>query len=230
MVIPPGRVVGGVVVQLTEAFFADPLALDNNYVIPVRMVNVENADTILSGRPNPLAVNPQRLFAEDWEILPMDYTLYAVKFVNKWHGYYLRRGFDQITGEDGLVITRDIVRRNRFVENDQVVPLTSGSLTTIDMPVVHQNHLGVNIQTPIRLTFDDNGGIAVSSPSNAYTVTGSGQFVKDGEKNSWGNEDRDVIYLNYTIDLDIMNVVTSDTLVLRNRGVGMETFTVIPVD
>src|SRR5690606_2663070 len=37
IVIPKGEIVGGVEVQLTEAFFADPLAIQNNYVIPVIM-------------------------------------------------------------------------------------------------------------------------------------------------------------------------------------------------
>ncbi len=228
MVIPKGKTAGGVVVQLSDAFFADPLALRNNYVIPLRMTGVTNADTILSGKSSGLSPNPNRLNPTHWEILPKDYVLYAIKYVNKYHGYYLRRGLDKITGKDGIVVSRDVVRRSRYVENDQVVMLSSGSLTIIDMPIVLQDGAGVNLPTPIRLTFDASGNCVVSSPSSAYTVTGNGKFVKAGEKNSWGNKDRDAIYLNYTINRDIMNVVTTDTLVLRNRGVGMEVFSVVP--
>lgn len=45
IVIEKGTVLGGVVVQLTEDFFNDPLALETNYVIPVVMTNVNNADS-----------------------------------------------------------------------------------------------------------------------------------------------------------------------------------------
>lgn len=231
MVIPRGSVAGGVEVQLTEAFFADPLALNTNYVIPVRMTNVQNADTILSGLANALVESPHRLIGDDWEIQPKDYVLYAVRYVNPWHGFYLRRGVDQITGKEGNTdLTRQLVRRTTYVETDQVMLLSSGSLNTIIMPVVLQGVGGVNIEAPIRLTLDDSGNVVVSSPSDAYTATGSGTFVKKGEKNSWGNQDRDALYLSYEIDHSVLHVATTDTLVLRNRGVGMETFELIPVE
>ena len=55
-------------------------------------------------------------------------------------------------------------------------------------------------------------------------MTGSGSFIKDGEENSWGSEDRDALYLSYEIETDELNITTKDTLVMRNRGVAMETF------
>ena len=48
--------------------------------------------------------------------------------------------------------------------------------------------------------------------------------LKDGEENSWGSEDRDALYLSYEIETDDLNITTQDTLVMRNRGVAMETF------
>lgn len=231
IVIPKGRIVGGVQVQLSEAFFADPLALHTNYVIPVRMLSVENADTILSGLPAPLIQNPRRLAEDDWEIQPKDFVLYAVKYVNPWHGYYLRRGVDQITGKDGhSELDKVNIRRATNVEYDQVMLLSSSSFVSVDMPVILQDAGGNNIDTPIRLTFDQNGQCVITSPSNEYSASGSGAFIKLGEKNSWGSKDRDAIYLTYEIDHDIMQVATTDTLVLRNRGVGMETFSVIPIE
>jgi len=74
------------------------------------------------------------------------------------------------------------------------------------------------------LTFDGNGNCTVSAAHDGYTATGNGKFVKKGEKSSWGNQDRDAIYLDYEIDLPQMHVATLDTLVIRNRGVVMETF------
>jgi hypothetical protein len=231
MTIPKGSVAGGVEVQLTDAFFADPLTLGNYYVIPVRMVGVTNADSILSGKPNPLIETPNRLLTNHWDVLPKDYVLYGIRYVNPWHGIYLRRGVDQIAGKNGNSLHEgQVVRRKRYVEDDEVMKLSSSAFSAITMPVVLQDSAGVNIPAPIRLTFDDAGNCVVSSPSTEYTASGSGRFVKQGEKNSWGNKDRDVLYLTYEIDHANMFIATTDTLVLRNRGVGMETFTVVSVE
>ncbi|MCA1745002.1 MAG: DUF1735 domain-containing protein, partial [Bacteroidales bacterium] len=51
MVIEKGQESGGIVVQLTDAFFADPLALRANYVIPVVMEGAQNVDSVLAGKP-----------------------------------------------------------------------------------------------------------------------------------------------------------------------------------
>jgi len=66
-------------------------------------------------------------------------------------------------------------------------------------------------------------------------VSGSGEYVKDGEKNSWGHKDRDVLYLDYHVEYKYeypkgsakktMKYETKDTLVFRDRGVSLETFT-----
>ena len=203
------------------AFFEDTLAISTNYVVPIRLVSAENADSILSGKPFPLVTNPRRLVAGDWEIQPKDFVLYAVKYVNPWHGYYLRRGIDMIT-KNG--VDSNVVRHQQYVENDQVKLLSTLSLNTLSFPIVHKDSLGNNINVNLILTFDDQGNCVVSSPSSAYTASGSGKYVKLGEKQSWGYQDRDALYLQYQIDLNIMNVATTDTLVLRNRGVGMEIF------
>ena len=71
MVIPSGKIQGGVKVKLTDAFFADPLATTRHYVLPVRITNVEGADSVLESK---------------------NYVLCAVKFVNPWQATYLRRG------------------------------------------------------------------------------------------------------------------------------------------
>ncbi len=54
---------------------------------------------------------------------------------------------------------------------------------------------------------------------------GTGKFVSKGDKNSWGNKDRDVLYLDYTVNYGDIQVVTKDTLVVRDRGVKAEWFT-----
>ncbi len=223
IVIPSGSLSGGVLVQLTDAFFADTLSLKNTYVIPLVMKSVTNADSILSG--DPAVDNPNRYVSDDWVTEPKDYVLYCIKYINAYHGYYLRRGKDIITGKNGnSALDQTIIRHEEYVEYDEVCELTAKSLTKVEFPITFQDAEGYNIDCTLLLTFDEDSICTVSSGSDDYTATGSGKFVTDGEKNSWGSKDRDAIYLNYEIDLDEMHVATSDTLVARNRGVTSETF------
>ncbi|ADY53106.1 hypothetical protein Pedsa_2562 [Pseudopedobacter saltans DSM 12145] len=207
IVIPKGKITGGVQVQLTDAFFADPLSLKNTYVIPLKMVNVNNADSILSGK---------------------DYTLYAIKYINKWHGNYLRRGKDVVVGKGGnTALNKTIIRHKQYVEEDEISSLKTASLTVAEFPVVFKDENNQNINCKLLLTFDGNGNCAITNGDNTFTATGSGKFVTKGEKNSWGAKDRDALYLNYQIDLPTRNITSTDTLVMRDRGVKMETFTAV---
>lgn len=224
IVIPQGKIIGGVEVQLTDAFFNDPKALTTNYVLPIKLTNVANADTILSGKP--LVSNPNKMIAEHWEVTPKDFTLYAIKYINTWHGNYLRRGKDVIVGKNGNIsLNQTQIRRQQFIEKDEVVSLTTASLKNTKFPLIFKNVDNTNIPVELILTFNENN-CSISSGTSGVTVNGSGSFVKKGDKNSWGNVDRDVLYLDYTIEMAQMSVTTKDTLVMRDRGVKMETFTV----
>lgn len=68
IVIPAGQPVGGVEVQLKDAFFDDPLAVTNHYVIPLYIEQATGVDTVLESKR---------------------FVLYAVKYVNKYHAQYL---------------------------------------------------------------------------------------------------------------------------------------------
>lgn len=214
IVIKKGEILGGVVVQLTDAFFADPLAISNNYVLPLRMNNVQNADTILADK---------------------NFVFYALKFVNPWHGNYLRRGSDQMTGS----VARNVVRHKQYVENDEVNNLKTKSLNQIEFPVQFRDADNGNIFTcTLLLTFNQNSECTITTNSNGYTASGTGRYVNNGEKNSWGNRDRSVLYLNYEVNYSNVTVgsgtnarqitgkiVTQDTLVARDRAVSPEYFT-----
>ncbi len=89
-IFPRGEVIGGVEVQFTDAFFADKKTLDNYYVIPLKMTGVQGADSILQGKA--VVANPMLTNSGDWSVQPKNFVLYAVKYVNPWHGEYLRRG------------------------------------------------------------------------------------------------------------------------------------------
>src|SRR6187402_1224570 len=51
ILIKKGAVSGGVEVQLTDKFFADPLTTQNNYVIPLILTTAVGVDSILQGKP-----------------------------------------------------------------------------------------------------------------------------------------------------------------------------------
>ncbi|MBQ7419528.1 MAG: DUF1735 domain-containing protein [Prevotella sp.] len=224
IVISNGKVLGGVTVQLTDAFFADPLSTELNYVIPVVMTHVEGADSILCGQPKDGVENPVRVFDTDWSIAPKDYTLYAVKYISKYQSNYLRRGVDTYTGAQ----TGTTVRHAAYVEKDEVL---QNQFKTLGINAVQwarptKNVAGENIECNLALNFDGEGKCTVTSNSAGVTATGNGQFVSKGDKNSWGDKDRDVLYLDYTLNYDGITCATKDTLVVRDRGVKAEWFTV----
>lgn len=220
--IPAGKVMGGLEVQLTDAFFADPRSVKNSFVIPLRITSATNVDSVLRGTTAKTGADPRK--AGDWSVAPKDYVLYAVKFINPYQGAYLRRGVAEVKGNNGNTsLDTMVVYRNQFVERDQVVNLFSKSLTQ-DTTILNSRNIG-NINMPFQLVldFDANGKVAVTGPAAVpYTVTGSGQFVKKGDM--WGNEKRDVLHLKYKVDFGTTTHNLTDTLVVRDRGVKFETF------
>jgi hypothetical protein len=205
IVIPKGQLIGGVEVQLTDAFFADPLSINMTYVIPLTMTSVNKADSILATK---------------------SYTLYAVKYVNPWHGFYLRRGKDVVVGKAGNTsLNETIMRHKQYVEKDEVKKITTRSLSQVAFPVSFKGAGNTDINRTLLLTFDNSGNCTVSAADASFVASGTGKFVKRGEKNSWGNKDRDALYLNYQVELADRNVTSTDTLVLRDRGVTADTFT-----
>lgn len=223
--IPKGKDRGGVTVEFTQDFFNDYHAIENCYVIPLRMTHVEGADTILRGKP--ASEDSNRFVENDWNVQPKDYILYCVKYINPWHATYLRRGLDNIVGKSGYEnLTRIESRHAAYVESDEVIQLTTSAYRSVKMELNAKNEAGTNIPYTVVLTFDDEGNCDVASldPDNCQ-ISGKGRFVEKGDKNSWGNKDRNVLYLDYTVELPQLTCHTLDTLVVRNRGVVMETFT-----
>lgn len=223
--IEKGTVLGGVTVQLTDAFFSDPKSLETNYVIPVLMTNVVNADSILSGKP--LVDNPKRGISADWDVKPKDFILYAVKYINPYDANYLRRGADVISGGQSGTLTRHA----QYVEKDEVInKIKTRSLSTISWEHQTRDMNDITRNSLILLTFNEQGDCTVTSETDGVSAIGSGKFVSKGDKNSWGNMDRDVLYLDYTIDYGDIQVSTKDTLVVRDRGVKAEWFTPVLED
>lgn len=223
IVIPSGKLLGGVTVQLTDAYFNDPLSTQLNYVIPVVMTKVTGADSILVGKKKEIVTNPVRTNANDWDVLPQDYILYAVKYISKYDANYLRRGTDEYSGAK----TGTVTRQEEYVEKDEVI----NGFSTLGINVVEwerptKDAIGNNVDCRLKLTFDENGRCTVTSNSEGVTATGSGEYVVRGEKNSWGGKDRDALYLDYTIEYSGIKCHTKDILVVRDRGVKAEWFTI----
>lgn len=208
-------------VELTDAFFADPDAIKNTYVIPLVMVNAIGADRILTGTPAIEGTTPVRQDASGWSVLPQDYILYCVKYVNPWDAAYARRGVDEIT-ENGVTTTQE--RKAEYVEKDEVVYLSTKSMTEVIFPVSTVVPDGGSVKTltcDLILKFDgDNCTISTNTPG--MSASGTGKFVKDGEKHSINNQDCDALYLDYTINFGPRQIKTNDTLVLFSRNIKPE--------
>lgn len=220
IVIKNGKILGGVTIHLEDAFFADPLATVVNYVIPVKMTHVENADSILSGQPQDGIDNPVLQYASNWSIQPKNYVLYAVKYINMYQSNYLRRGVDNYSGAK----TGTERRHAEFVEKDEVL---QNQFTTLGINVAQwarptKDLDGDLIECNLKLNFDGEGRCTISSNSAGVTATGTGQFVPQGDY--WGDRPRDVLYLDYTLEYDGITCATKDTLVVRDRGVKAEWF------
>ena len=215
LVIPAGRIDGGVTVRLTDAFFNDPKALDFNYALPLVMTSVEGSDSILQGKPQ--VENPNRLNAGDWSIAPMDYTLYCVRFVNEWNGRYLRRGLDRITpaGEN----TVEVVRHKDYIERDEEVTVTTSAYRSCDIALSTQTDGDHTYKYTLVLTFNEDGTCALTCAPDDVTVSGNGKFLKKSEKQAISGVDRDGLYLDYTVSTSNWSVAVNDTLVMRDRNV-----------
>ncbi|MDE6695966.1 MAG: DUF1735 domain-containing protein [Muribaculaceae bacterium] len=247
MVIPKGSVIGGVDVQLTDAFFADPKSKDVNYVIPVLLVN--SNDSILRGKAKDDVANPNRLVSDDWSIVPKDFTLYAVKYKNKYDGCWLSKGTDRILNatnkdiEEGLAKDTVVDRMHKYWEDGDLRYLSTVSLNKaiytkeIILPITQKNGKKgeYKVVCEMLLDIDDNGNVTMTSDSPDYTFSGSGKWVELGEKKAFGDRDRDYIKLNYQISFEYMSHVAKKTmstykidceeeLVLRDRQNKKELF------
>ncbi|MGC1240284.1 MAG: DUF5627 domain-containing protein [Chryseosolibacter sp.] len=220
IVIPKGQTFGMVEVQLTDAFFADTLAIGQHYVIPLRMVSA-STDSVLQGQPG--VSNPDPRVASNWVIAPKNFTLFGVKYVNEYHGKYLLRGGSVI--KDATATPTDtIVYRQVYVERNPVVSVNTNSLNS----VTYSNTIRASAGSPgtfkMLITFDEsgNGVITNSEDTPVFPVTGTSKFVKGAEE--WGNEKRDVIYLDYQITEGTNTHHVADTLVFRDKAVKFEEF------
>jgi hypothetical protein len=229
IIIPEGKIIGGIEVSLTDAFFADSLSISNNYVIPLVITSATNADSILQGLSS--VSEPNRVNLNDWAAQPKDYILYAVKFINPYDAFYLRRGIDVVTGNNGNVaLNTTNVYHEKYVENDEVCKAWTKSLTDVSISLnTREKDSNIDVPFELILNFNESGECTISNPGSAsYTVSGNGKLVEDGD--IWGGIKRDVLHLQYSVDFGLSTHSFTDTLVIRDRAIKFETFTAVVTD
>lgn len=218
-------------VRLKDAFFNDSLSFNTaanqvSYVIPVVLTEVDGLDSILAGVPADNVSAPRRYYADDWAVQPKDYTLFGIKYINKYHGNYLQRGVDVATSSTESTTS---VYHAEFVEKDEVTRvLTAGYNKVLVTNRIRRGSATSPGNVVLLLTFDDNNNCSVeSAEGDTYNVTGSGRMLENGD--AWGGKDQDVIYLDYDYN-DAVNSEThsvKDTLVIRDRDVKYEEFEIL---
>ncbi|MDR1527076.1 MAG: DUF1735 domain-containing protein [Dysgonamonadaceae bacterium] len=224
IVIAEGQLNGGIEVQLTEAFFNDPLAIGNAYVVPLRITGVTDLDTILQGQP--LGINADRRIAGDWSVSPKDFTMFAVKFINPYHGAYLYEGQASLSGG----ATEDSTYRAKFVEENEVVKMQTTGRTTVLINGLSFKSKALTGFFNLELLFDSDeytaeGGVncRVQAPQGvAYTITGTGRYAIDAE--TYGGQKHDAVYLTYTVDHGTFHYAATDKFVFRDKGIVMEVY------
>ena len=238
---------GYVEVQFTDAFFNDPKAIENTYVIPLLMTGVKGIDRTLVGEPRE-GLEPSRTNSDDWNILPKDYVLYCVKYMNPWQGKYIRRGVDNVT-ENG--VTNTVVRKDfslvstdleHYKENpvnqyDEVCGIKTKNMSQAIFPVSFKRSGGAaSIACNLILTFNGNQ-CTISTDDAGVTATGSGEYIAKGTERPeykdypWGSMNgepvqRDILRLAYEVKFNDYNiqVSTADTLVVQTREANKKVF------
>lgn len=216
--IPAGKMNGGTEVQLNDAFFNDPLAITLGYVVPVRLISSADVDTILSGVP--ARANPVLTDASHWSVLPKNYTLFAVKYVNEFHGNYFHYGTSSVKDATGATV-ETTTYSEKYVENNPVAKL----ITTARYQVSLSINLNSQVMTgavDMLLNFNGNNCTVTAAPGSTYTISGTGEFKTKAY--NWGNKQRDGIVLNFTVSNGTQTYQASDVLVARDRAIVMETF------
>ena len=232
-------------IQFTDKFFQDPKtsSADTTYVIPVKMTGVTGIDALLSGTPNKEGAIRQN--ANDWSILPKDYTLYCVRYMNPWQGKYIRRGVDLVTengGEPTKVVRKDFSMYNSDIAHysqmdpsnpvnqyDEVCGIKTKNLNEAIFPVSFKTS-GASVSCNLILKFTADDKCTISTDDENVTATGTGEYITKGTARSeykdyqWGSIEgnpvqRDILRLEYNVNFADKNiqVATNDTLVVQTR-------------
>lgn len=226
IIIPKGSFFGKTRVNLTDAFFADPLATSLNYVLPVRIKDAAG-DSILNGKPLASVSSPDPRIATDWVTTPKNYVLFAIKYVNPTHGMYLLRG-----KRTNKTNPADVVKYSaRFLDDNDMTMLTTNSLTESFMSTVGgTNKAGSNAKYSLKLTFNTESKSVSVAQKDATTVVanGTGKFYSkaDAQAEGYNGKKHRTIYLDYTYVDGLNTYQVNDSLVFVDSNMKFEEFAV----
>lgn len=220
--IPAGKAYDGIEVQLTDAFFADSKTTSLHYVLPVRIVEALDGDSILAGQKKQNVVNPVWQDKDNWDVAPQNYQLLALVYKNPYHGAWLSHGTDNIDFDGS---TSEVKREAEYMENNEIRYLTTNGLlssnynVSTSVPITTVNAQGIEetssatLTSALKLDFDNDGNIVVSAATEEaesvpgsstqatwnYTVSGTGKWEQHAVKKAWNDKDRDQITLDYVL-------------------------------
>ena len=219
IVIPSGELSGGIEVQLTDEFFNDPLAIKLGYVLPVRLTGSADVDTIMSGKASIPNADPR--LVSQWEEAPMDFVMFAIKYINEYHGTYLHYGESKVKDATSNVIENKVYSKNNLVDNSTSDLVTIGRNKVSLSTFLHSDIMTGEIK--MVLDFNEKNCTITAAEGSSFTITGTGVFKSNAYE--WGNKERNGIELTYQVSDGVNTYEANDVLVIRNRGVVFETYT-----
>lgn len=161
-------------------------------------------------------VLPVRIIsAEDSILKGQDYTLYAITYKNPYAGSW-------IVTNDGSIVSLSTLSMSQVAYPHSEVVKEDGKERTLDGTVI--------------MTVADDGTVTFSTSSQDCTVTGSGKWTALGAKKDtskkWGDKDRDLFQVKYTITYKYTDGGETKTLVkdydeslvMQTRANKMQTF------
>lgn len=218
IVIPKGKTNGGIEVQLTDAFFSDPLAIKNTYVVPLKLKSSADVDTILSGKSPNLQADPR--IVSQWVDAPKNFTMFAVKYINEFHGNYFHYGTNVVKDAANAQL-ETTTYSTPYVENNSVAKLLTSGRYQVTVTTNFRSTKMTGNYTML-LTFNGNN-CTVSAPAGSpYTITGTGEFKSKAYE--WGNKKRDGIVLKYSVSNATNKYEADEVMVARDRAVVMEVY------
>ncbi|HRR17032.1 MAG TPA: DUF5627 domain-containing protein [Bacteroidales bacterium] len=218
IIVPKGKFNGGVTVQLTDAFFNDPSTIRNKYVVPLRLVSSNDVDTILVGRTSLPNADPR--IASQWDVVPKNFTMFAIKYINEYHGTYFIYGSSTVKDASNNVLETTTYSANYIEQNPTVKLVTTGRYQVSLTTYLRSSIMTDNIT--MLLTFNGNNCTITGAPGSTLTISGTGEFRSQAYE--WGNKKRDGIVLNLTVTDGVNTYNSNDVLVIRDRGVVMEVY------
>lgn len=175
-----GTPTGSTYVQLTDAFFEDPDAVKNTYVIPFVMTSQTGFEKILTGTLKE-GQSGSRTNASVWKVQPKDFVLYCIKYENKYSGLWKTY---HTTSTEGLD------------HRGEEVTIVSKSLNSCIYTVSYKE--GNQLYTAdLLLEFDNKEFCSISSLTNGVFAKGNGLWSDNSEKVR--NRDLDGMELNYIV-------------------------------